>query len=127
MNQSAAGSLLGRIESFCRATGIAESTFGRQVVNDGKLCVRLRNGKDVTLETAVRIRDYIEDNQPKKLTNGNGNHAEQDTTKGVTMTANTAKRKPTTAAKSSKAKTAPAAANDDNDRPFRFYETVRNT
>jgi hypothetical protein len=121
VNQSAAGSLLGEIESFCRATGIAESTFGRQVVNDGKLCVRLRNGKDVTLETAVRIRDYIEGNQPHKLTNGDA--AEQDTRKGVTMTANTAKRKPTTAKAPKSKVAAPAAANDGNDdRPFRFYD-----
>jgi hypothetical protein len=50
----AADSLLGEIETFCRLTGIAESTFGRQAVNDGKLCVRLRNGKDVTLDTAAK-------------------------------------------------------------------------
>jgi hypothetical protein len=120
VNQSAAGSLLGEIESFCRATGIAESTFGRQVVNDGKLCVRLRNGKDVTLDTAGRIREYIEDNRPSELTNGG--HAEQDTTKGVTMTANTAKRKSTTAAKTTKAKIAGPTPSNDADRPFRFYD-----
>src|SRR6185503_19104017 len=58
--QSSADSLLAEIEAFCRRSGIAESTFGRQAVNDGKLCVRLRNGKDVTLETAAKIRGYIE-------------------------------------------------------------------
>jgi hypothetical protein len=119
VNQSAAGSLLGEIESFCRLSGIAESTFGRQAVNDGKLCVRLRAGKDVTLDTATRIRDYIRDNGPP-ITNG-ASHAE-DTTKGVTMTANTAKRKSTTAAKASKAKIAAPAAAADGDRPFRFYD-----
>src|SRR5690606_41920923 len=56
---STADSLLGEIESYCRRSGIAESTFGKLAVNDGKLCVRLRNGKDVTLETAAKIRDFI--------------------------------------------------------------------
>ena len=51
--------LLNEIEAHCRNVGIAESTFGRQAVNDGKLCVRLRAGKSVTLETAQRVRDYI--------------------------------------------------------------------
>ena len=60
MSQSTADSLLAEIEAFCRRSGIAESTFGRQSVNDGKLCVRLRNGKDVTLETAAKIRGFIE-------------------------------------------------------------------
>ena len=52
--------LLQQIESYCRAAGIAESTFGRQAVNDGKLCSRLRAGKNVTLDTAQRVRNYIE-------------------------------------------------------------------
>ena len=34
--------LLADIEAFCRVQGIAESTFGRQVVNDGKFVGRLR-------------------------------------------------------------------------------------
>ena len=40
--------LIEQIEAFCRAQGIAESTFGRQVVNDGKFVGRLRDGKGVT-------------------------------------------------------------------------------
>ena len=51
--------LLQEIEDFCRTTGIAESTFGRRAINDGKLCARLRRGKSVTLATAERARDYI--------------------------------------------------------------------
>ena len=70
VSQSSADSLLGEIEAFCRRTGIAESTFGRQAVNDGKLCVRLRNGKDVTLETAAKIRGFIEGEPPAATLNG---------------------------------------------------------
>ena len=110
-------SLLEEIEAFCRRTGIAESTFGRQSVNDGKLCVRLRDGKDVTLETAAKIRDFITENLPSAPTNG-GSHAEHDTTKGTIMTVST-KRKASAVAKSSKKSSAPASAQD---RPFRFYD-----
>ena len=51
--------VLQEVEEYCRSAGIAESTFGRQAVNDGKLCSRLRAGKNITLETAQRVRDYI--------------------------------------------------------------------
>src|SRR2546428_623552 len=38
----ASGTLLGSISDFCRRTGMAESTFGRRAVNDGKFVARLR-------------------------------------------------------------------------------------
>ena len=57
--------LLQEVEEYCRGAGIAESTFGRQAVNDGKLCNRLRAGKNITLETAQRIRDYIHQQHPQ--------------------------------------------------------------
>ena len=56
-------SLLEKIEDFCRKANIAESTFGYLVVNDGKLCSRLRNGKDVTMNTANKIQMYIDENK----------------------------------------------------------------
>ena len=34
--------LLAQILDFCRQNGLAESTFGRRAVNDGKLANRLR-------------------------------------------------------------------------------------
>jgi len=52
--------LLRSIEAWCRATGTAESTFGRQAVNDGKLVARLREGKSVTLKTLQRLRAYMQ-------------------------------------------------------------------
>ena len=36
--------ILGEIRDYCRETRTAESTFGRLVVNDGKLVSRLRDG-----------------------------------------------------------------------------------
>jgi predicted AAA+ superfamily ATPase len=51
--------LLFEIDSFLRKTGMAESTFGRKVANDGKLVARLRNGKGITTKTLEKIRDFI--------------------------------------------------------------------
>jgi SAM-dependent methyltransferase len=55
--------LLQEIVEFCRRTGLAESTFGRRAVNDGKLANRLRNGGRITTETLDRIRAFIEANR----------------------------------------------------------------
>ena len=51
--------LLESITVFCQQAGIAESTFGRHAVNDGKFVSRLRNGSRVTPETWERVSDYI--------------------------------------------------------------------
>jgi hypothetical protein len=88
---------------------MAESTFGRQAVNDGKLCVRLRSGNNVTLETAEKIRDFI------------GRSTSE--TRGTAMMAKNSKKKSSKAAKQAKA--APAKAETSkasDDKPFRFYD-----
>ena len=36
--------ILSQISEFCRQADMAESTFGRRAVNDGKLVHRLREG-----------------------------------------------------------------------------------
>jgi len=51
--------LLAEIASFCQRIGMAESTFGRRVVNDGKLVSRLRFGGRVTTQTVERINAFI--------------------------------------------------------------------
>ena len=53
--------LLQEISDYCRQTGLAESTFGRRAVNDGKLAARLRNGGRITTETLDRIRAFMAD------------------------------------------------------------------
>lgn len=57
--QGAGGTLLGSISDFCRRTGMAESTFGRRAVNDGKFVSRLRDGARVTPETLSRVGDFM--------------------------------------------------------------------
>src|SRR3954464_13393309 len=41
---------------------MAESTFGRRAVNDGKLVSRLRIGGRITTDTAERVRSFIRQN-----------------------------------------------------------------
>src|SRR3954466_14955919 len=54
------GTLLGSISQFCQRTGMAESTFGRRAVNDGKFVARLRDGARVTPETLSRVNQFME-------------------------------------------------------------------
>ncbi|MDB5534494.1 MAG: hypothetical protein JWO28_2809, partial [Hyphomicrobiales bacterium] len=51
--------ILQEIGEFCRQRGLAESTFGRRAVNDGKLASRLRNGGRITTDTLERIRTFM--------------------------------------------------------------------
>jgi hypothetical protein len=63
--------ILGEIREFCRATQTAESTFGRLVVNDGKLVSRLRDGAKITTGTLDKVRAYLREHRPQPA-NGNG-------------------------------------------------------
>src|SRR6476646_10220400 len=55
--------LLQEISEYCRQSGLAESTFGRRAVNDGKLASRLRHGGRITTETLDRIRAFMASNR----------------------------------------------------------------
>ena len=54
-----ATTLLDSIAAFCRQRGMAESTFGRRAVNDGKFVARLRDGARVTPETLERVFNFM--------------------------------------------------------------------
>lgn len=58
--QAVGGTLLGSISDFCQQTGMAESTFGRRAVNDGKFVSRLRDGARVMPETLHRVNQFME-------------------------------------------------------------------
>ena len=69
--------LIADIERYCRDHEIAESTFGRLAVNDGKFVGRLRAGRGVTTRTIERVRDFLENGRPaparrNKATKANG-------------------------------------------------------
>src|SRR5436309_13302614 len=51
--------ILAQISEFCRQADMAESTFGRRAVNDGKLVARLREQKRITIDTLERIEAFI--------------------------------------------------------------------
>lgn len=56
---SATQTLLREIEAFLANAEMADSTFGRKAVNDGKLLARLRSGRSVSLDTAEKVRTFI--------------------------------------------------------------------
>src|ERR1700676_2375436 len=58
-----ADQVLGEIRDYCRATRTAESTFGRRVVNDGKLVSRLRDGARITTGTLDKVRAYLSEHR----------------------------------------------------------------
>src|SRR5271163_4808946 len=92
--------LLGEIAGYCRRVGMAESTFGRLAVNDGKLVSRLRFGGRVTLGTVERVHSFIEHHQPS------------------------ARRRPSHGANGAAALpvASPAVPDAGADRDFRFYD-----
>jgi hypothetical protein len=97
--------LIERIEAYCRQKEIAESTFGRRAVNDGKFVGRLRDGKRVTTATIARVEKFL----PKL------EKSENDT---VTYDPRLTRTLPSTVP-------APAAAPDgnaDGAPHFRFYD-----
>jgi len=51
--------LLRDIADYCRKNRMAESTFGRLTVNDGKFVNRLREGGRITTTTLERVRSFI--------------------------------------------------------------------
>ncbi len=48
------------VKAFCDQHGIAESTFGRLAVNDGKFVSRISAGSRIEPETAKRVRDFMD-------------------------------------------------------------------
>jgi hypothetical protein len=62
---STVASLISEIEGFCVEARIAESTFGRRAVNDGKFVGRLREGAGINVATVDRVRAYIASERAK--------------------------------------------------------------
>jgi hypothetical protein len=52
--------LLAQIDQACRQLKMAQTTFGRLAVNDGKLVNRLQQGARVTVSTVDRVHRFIE-------------------------------------------------------------------
>lgn len=56
---STVADLLTEIDAFIIEAKIAETTFGRRAVNDGKFVGKLRAGAGITVATVDRVRAYI--------------------------------------------------------------------
>ena len=95
--------LLAAIVAYCRRTGMAESTFGRHVVNDGKFVSRLRSGGRITTQTNDRVHAFIGD-------------VRDDTTR----TAEDASDRATTRPR--RARSSNATGESDAESHFRFYD-----
>lgn len=52
--------LLAEVTAFLEAKQMADSTFGKRALNDGKFVPRLRSGCNMTVRTVARVRQYIE-------------------------------------------------------------------
>ena len=52
-------SIVDVIERYCRETGMAETTFGKKAVNDGKLLARLRAGRSISIDTYNRVMEMV--------------------------------------------------------------------
>ena len=58
--------LVREIEDYCRASGIAVTTFGKYVVRDGRLVARARTGS-ITIKTYERVLAFMRENPPANL------------------------------------------------------------
>lgn len=56
---SSRDTLLAEIEAFLRGSGMSATRFGETIMNDRRFVARLRNGGDVTLGTADRVRRFM--------------------------------------------------------------------
>jgi SAM-dependent methyltransferase len=54
-----ADQLLQEIRSFCREHGMAETTFGRRAVNDGKFVGRVRDGARISPKTLEKVEAFM--------------------------------------------------------------------
>ncbi|HEX4327346.1 MAG TPA: hypothetical protein VH105_11035 [Burkholderiales bacterium] len=68
--ETKAEQLLAEIGSYCRQAGLAETTFGRHAVNDGKLVSRLRIGGRVSPATLERVRGFMQQHPPAPSSGG---------------------------------------------------------
>ncbi len=102
--------LLREISLHCREARLAESTFGRRAVNDGKLVSRLRTGGTVTAATLDRIKSFLLSHETK---------GRSVIVNRVTRSAAKASKPGATTMQSSKAA---VAGGGDEPRHFRFFD-----
>ncbi|HEY1154505.1 MAG TPA: hypothetical protein VGE73_11675 [Pseudolabrys sp.] len=108
--------LLQEIATFCRQRGLAESTFGRRAVNDGKLAARLRNGGRITTDTLERIRSFMAESGQGGEENGVRRMAPLSAAAAIPA------RMPEPPRQTMVPPGAPPVGDDDPQRNFRFFD-----
>ena len=58
--------LIEEIDTILRLTGMKPTRLGTLALNDPSILQRLREGKDVRLSTADRLREFMKDYRPGK-------------------------------------------------------------
>lgn len=104
--------ILREISDFCRKAGMAETTFGRLAVNDGKLAQRLRYGGRITTDTLERLRTFMATHQAKKSASRPGN----------TLYGSRSINGPPAALPATSALSASEAQGEDTEKHFRFFD-----
>jgi len=109
--------LLREIEAYCRKAGLAETTFGRRAVNDGKFVSRLREGKGVTIRTLNKVKEFIDLNSEPE--------GRDMATSASTTSIQSVKKKGNSSHSPKKAapkKAAGKKTGEEGERAFRFYD-----
>lgn len=88
-----AADLLHEISDYCKRHRMAETTFGRRAVNDGKLVSRLQHGGRVTPQTVRRVRTFIAGSGESAQTNPAQNFRFYDNRQKYLMFVNTCSEK----------------------------------
>ncbi len=116
--------LLTEISTFCRSVGLAESTFGRAAINDGKLVSRLRNGGRITTDTLDRIRNFMANYQGRGKPSALPQMSLAPAASVTMSTAHATQPAPAHTAPAAPAAPSkpPGADGDDGQRNFRFYD-----
>ncbi len=103
--------LLREISDYCRRVGMAESTFGRRAVNDGKFVSRVKYGGRITTETLARVRSFMAD------------HPTANAAKTLVLAPPAPQPAANGAAPAAHAAPQPAAVSQE--KSFRFYDNLQ--
>src|SRR5690606_19532467 len=99
------------------------STFGRVAVEDGKFGARLHNVMFFKQKTAYEIKSFITENQPPQVENREfDDSASTAEDKDFAMSAKTSTRRKTSTRVTAAAPAQADGADEQTDRPFRFYD-----
>ena len=63
---SSADALLGEIDAFLQRTGMTQTQFGQEAMNNGSFVRQLRSGSGITLRTLDKVRAFMSEWDERK-------------------------------------------------------------